>query len=114
MSLFWHEILGKSDPGTLAAAFVFALIGHFIVLLAGTTLRNPTSPNSPVKFSWPYLFCDNAKRITYVILLIIVALRFMPDLFGMPLTSFSGFLVGSGLDSIALAIKQKTHLLDPK
>lgn len=114
MSPFWQEVIGKSDPNTLAAAFVFALIGHFIILLAGTTLRNPTSTTSPIKFSWSYLFCDNAKRIIYVILLIIVALRFMPDLFGMTLTPFAGFLVGSALDSIALMIKQKTHLLDPK
>ncbi|HXP50612.1 MAG TPA: hypothetical protein VN922_11690, partial [Bacteroidia bacterium] len=78
MTPFWEQILGKSDPGVLAAAFVFALVGHFLVLLAGSTLRDPNSNASPTKFSWTYLFNDNAKRILYVLLLIVVALRFMP------------------------------------
>lgn len=114
MSPFWAALLGKNDPSLLAAAFVFALIGHSIILLAGALLRNPASTSSPTKFSFPYLLFDNWKRIVYVLLLIVVALRFMPDLFNMPLTPFSGFLVGTGLDTIALVIKQKTNLLDPK
>jgi len=114
MSNFWQEILGKNDPGLLGAAFAFALLGHFLVLLGGTTLRVPESKESPIPFSWVYLFRDNVKRILYVLLLIVASLRFMPDLFGMPLTAFSGFLVGAGLDTIALVIKQKTRLLDPK
>ena len=114
MSTFWSEILGKNDPGLLAAAFAFALIGHFLVLLGGTALRNPASTGSPHAFSWTYLICDNAKRIIYVLILILVAIRFLSDLTGLQLTAWSGFLVGAGLDSIALLIKQKTKLLDPK
>lgn len=114
LSSFWQEILGKNDPGVLLAAFVFALIGHAIVLLGGTFLRVPASTNSPQKFSLSYLLYDNAKRISYVILLIIVGLRFLPDLTGMQVTGWGGFLVGSGLDTVALVIKQKTSLLDPK
>lgn len=115
MSPFWQEILGKNDPGVLLAAFIFALIGHAIVLLGGAAvLRDPKSPNSPQKFSLSYLMFDNAKRILYVLLLILVGLRFLPDLTGMQVTGWGGFLVGSGLDLIALIIKQKTKLLDPK
>lgn len=114
MSPFWQTILGSNAPGLLGGAFVFALLGHALVLLGGTTLRDPSSPQSPSKFSLKYLLADNAKRIVYVLLLIVAALRFMPDLFGMPLTAFSGFLVGAGLDTIALVLKQKTKLLDPK
>lgn len=114
MSTFWQEILGKNDPGLLAAAFAFALLGHFLVLLGGTALRNPPSTESPHNFSLVYLLCDNAKRIGYVILLIVVSIRFLPDLTGLQLSGWSGFLVGAGLDSIALLIKQKTKILDPK
>ena len=114
MSPFWQEILGKGNsPDILAAAFIFALIGHFLVLLGGTMLRNPTSTGSPDKFSIPYLIYDNAKRIAYVLLLIIAAIRFSPDLFGIQVSPWGGFLVGAGLDSIALIIKQKTKILDP-
>jgi len=48
-----------------------------------------------------------------VLLLILAGLRFLPDLTGMQVTGWGGFLVGAGLDSIALLIKQKTKLLDP-
>lgn len=113
MSTFWQEILGKNDAGVLAAAFVFALAGHALVLLGGTMLRAPNSTSSPEKFSLSYLLYDNAKRIAYVLLLIIVGLRFLPDLTGMQVTGWGGFLVGAGLDTIALVIKQKTKLLDP-
>lgn len=114
MSPFWQEILGKNDPGVMAAAFIFALVGHAIVLLAGSQLRDPKSIDSPHKWSLSYLLCDNAKRIGYVLLLIVVGLRFLPDLTGLQVTGWGGFLVGSGLDVIALVIKQKTSLLDPK
>jgi len=115
MNPFFQELLGKNnDPGVMLAAFVFALIGHAIVLLGGTMLRVPKSPDSPEKFSLSYLFCDNAKRILYVLLLIVVGIRFLPDLTGMQVTGWGGFLVGSGLDLVALVIKQKTALLDPK
>ena len=114
MSPFLSELLGKNnDPGVMAAAFVFAIIGHALVLLGGTMLRNPASPASPEKFSFSYLLWDNAKRIFYVLLLVVVGIRFLPDLTGMQVTGWGGFLVGSGLDVIALIIKQRTKLLDP-
>lgn len=113
MSTFISELLGKNDPGLLAAAFAFAILGHGLVLLGGTALRQPKSPLSPQKFSLPYLLYDNGKRILYVLLLIVASLRFMPDLFGFQLSAWGGFLVGFGLDSVALLIKQRTKLLDP-
>ncbi len=114
MSPFWQEILGKdNDPNVLGAAFAFALLGHFIVLLGGTAFREPKSLNSPQNFSMSYLLCDNAKRILYVLLVIVGVLRFCPDILGKQVSAFAGFCVGLGLDSIALLIKQKTKLLDP-
>lgn len=115
MSPFWTEIIGKGNqPDVLGAAFAFALLGHLLILLGGTAFREPKSPASPQKFSWSYLLFDNGKRILYVLLLIVVSLRFMPDLFGMQVSAWGGFLVGAGLDSVALLIKQKTKILDPK
>jgi hypothetical protein len=114
MSPFWQEVIGKgNDLSILEAAFVFAILGHVLILLGGTMLRNPTSTASPQKFSVPYLIYDNGKRISYVLLLIIAAIRFSPDLFGIQVSPWGGFLVGSGLDGVALLIKQKTKLLDP-
>lgn len=113
MNSFIQELLGKNDGGVLAAAFVFALAGHALVLLGGTMLRNPDSKESPPHWSLIYLLKDNAKRIFYVLLLITLSLRFLPDLTGLQVSGWGGFLVGAGLDTIALIIKQKTGLLDP-
>ena len=114
MKEFWQEMLGKgNDPGTLAAAFAFALIGIFITLLLGTTARRPLSSDSPMHFSWSYLWSDNFKRIVATLLMVIVSLRFANDLFGFQLNSWHGFIIGSGWDGLAFAIKQRTSLLDP-
>ena len=114
MSPFWTEILGKdNDPNILAAAFVFALIGIFITLLLGTTTRQVLSENSPMHFSWSYLLSDNFKRIVATLLMVVISLRFVHDLFGFELSSWHGFVIGSGWDGLAFIIKQKTKLLDP-
>lgn len=115
MSPFLQELLGKgNDLSTLAAAFVFALIGIFITLLLGSTQRQVLSESSPIHFSWHYLFSDNFKRIVATLLMVVVSLRFVHDLFGFELSSWHGFIIGSGWDGLAFIIKQKTKLLDPK
>lgn len=107
-------LLGGLDPALLAACFIAACVGVLFVLLAGTTLRDPKSESSPTHWSWSYLWSDNAKRIYLNIIAIVVSLRFMTELFGWELTVWKGFVIGTGWDLIALIIKQKTNLLDPK
>ena len=115
MSPFLQELIGQGNNiSTLAAAFVFSLIGIFITLLLGTTARRPLSDSSPIHFSWSYLLSDNFKRIVATLLMVIVSLRFMNDLFGFQLSSWHGFIIGSGWDGLAFLIKQKTNLLNPK
>lgn len=115
MGPFWTEIIGKeNDPNILGAAFFFAMIGIFITLLLGTYARVPSSPTSPSKFSWSYLWSDNFKRIVATLLMVIVSLRFIHDIFGFELSPWHGFIVGTGWDGLAFIIKQKTKLLDPK
>lgn len=108
------ELLGSIDPSLYVAAFVAALVGVLFTLLVGSTLRSVKSANSPQDFSWSYLLSDNAKRIYANILVIIVTLRFMPEVLGVELSVWKGFIVGVSYDALALIIKQKTKLLDPK
>jgi hypothetical protein len=107
-------ILGGVDPGLFGASVFFALIGILVVLLLGTKLRDPNSGTSPVKFSWAYMFSDNAKRIYGNLLCVLVTLRFMPEILNMELKPWYGFVVGTLWDGLFLLIKQKTSLLDPK
>lgn len=107
-------ILGNTDPALFGEALFWATIGVFFVLLIGTRLRDPQSQYSPTHFSWRYLFSDNAKRIYASIIAVLASLRFMPELFGWELSAWKGFVIGMGWDTIALIVKQKTNLLDPK
>jgi hypothetical protein len=108
------ELLGSLDPSLFVAAFIAALVGVLFTLLVGSTLRSVKSVNSPEDFSWSYLLSDNAKRIYANILVIIVTLRFMPEVLGVELSVWKGFIVGVSYDALALIVKQKTKLLDSK
>lgn len=107
-------ILGGLDPKLYFACVFYAAIGILLVLLMGTTLRDPVSKGSPVKFSWKYLWTDNFKRILASGLAVLITLRFMTELLNIPLKPFYAFCIGTAWDSIALWIKQKSTILDPK
>jgi len=111
---FKQHLLGNIDPALFAATIFFAAFGILFVLMMGTRLRNPQSLNSPNEFSWKYLRTDNFKRIVASSIAVLATLRFMPDLTGWELSPWKGFVVGAAWDSIALIVKQKTELLDPK
>lgn len=107
-------LTGYTDSGFFLECGFFAIVGVIFVLLLGTTLRDPNSPNSPNKFSGKYLLTDNHKRILASIIAIYISLRFMPDIFGVKLSYLKALGVGMSWDAIALIIKQKTSWLDPK
>jgi hypothetical protein len=107
-------ILGGIEPAFFFACMFFALMGILLVLLLGTRLRDKNSLDSPHHFSWSYLFSDNAKRIYASIIATLLTLRFMTEITGWELTQWKAVIVGTAWDSIALFIKQKTNILDPK
>jgi hypothetical protein len=107
-------ILGGVDPTFFAACVFFAAVGIFFVLLMGTNLREKNSVNSPERFSWKYLWSDNARRVYASALATLLTLRFMTELTGWELNQWKSLCVGMMWDGIALFIKQKTAILDPK
>lgn len=114
-SQFFGYLLGNTEPALFAACVVVAAIGIFLVLLTGTRLRDKTSDtSSPQKFSWSYLWSDNAKRIYSSVIATLLTLRFAPELLGFDLTPFHALGIGLAWDGLALLIKQKTAILDPK
>lgn len=114
MKQFWQHVIGPTEPGLFAACIFFAAVGVFLVLLLGTTLRKKDSPDSPITFSWSYLWSDNARRIYASVIAVLVTLRFMPELFSMELKPWTALCVGMAWDTILLVVKQKTAILDPK
>ena len=113
-TLIKSQLLGSIDPSLFIASFIAAVVGVLFTLLIGSTLRSVNSINSPQDFSWSYLLSDNAKRIYANILVVIVTLRFMPEILDVELSVWKGFVVGVSCDAIALLIKQKTSILDSK
>ena len=111
---FKNYLTGQTDPGLFIACLFFAGLGILFVLLMGTRLRDPRSINSPRYFSWQYLWSDNTRRILASILAVYLTLRFMPELTGWELNEWKAVIVGTAWDGIALFLKQKTDLLDPK
>ena len=109
-----NYLTGNTDPTFFLWCLFFAGLGILFVLLMGTRLRDPASLNSPSKFSWAYLWSDNIRRILASVLAVYLSLRFMPDLFGWELNEWKALLVGTAWDGIALFIKQKSNILDPK
>lgn len=111
---FSQYLLGPTDPALFSACVFFAAIGVVLMLLIGTTMRNKDSEQSPLGFSWKYLRSDNAKRIYANVIVVLLALRFTPELFGFDLSVWKALCIGMSSDGIMLIIKQKTSILDPK
>lgn len=109
-----QQLLGGIEPSLFAASFIAALVGILFTLLIGSTLRDVNSQWSPKNFSWKYLLSDNARRIYANLLAVIITLRFMPEVIGVELSVWKGFVIGTAWDVLALIIKQKTKILDPK
>ena len=108
------SLLGSQSCAAFAALVFFALIGLALSGLLQTTKRNVTSAATPVQFSWKFFLRDNWRRWLTAALLIYVALRFTPELFGMQISTFWALAIGFSLDKVAQFIKDKTGLLGQK
>jgi hypothetical protein len=106
-----HKIIGSNDPGSFAAAIFFAFVGVVLSLLLQTTKRDINADSTPFDFSWKFLLSDNVKRIATTLLLIYIAIRFYPDLFGKPINEYLALGVGLALDKIAEVIKNASAVL---
>jgi hypothetical protein len=114
MKEFFSLLLGNQTGVYFLALIFFALLGAGISLLLQTTARDVVSPATPKHFSWVFFWIDNWKRIVLSLLLIYVALRFAPDLFGVTINEFWALAIGFANDKIAQALKDKTGFLGQK
>jgi len=108
------EILGTDTGQAFLILLFFSAIGVTLSLLLHASNRDQQAPSTPVKFSFWFLIKDNWKRILTSFLLIYIAIRFTPELFGVQITSFWALAIGLCLDKLAQWIKEKTNILDVK
>jgi hypothetical protein len=96
------------------ALLLFALLAATLSILLQTTSRDVYSNNTPRHFDWIFFIADNWKRALTSLLLICIALRFAPELFGVEISEFWALVIGFGNDKIAQILKDKTNLLGQK
>jgi hypothetical protein len=102
-----HYLLGDISGAAWVASLVFALTGVAISLLYSIDKRDKLSIRTPRKFSLLFLLSDNSHRIALNILLILVFLRFTPELIGKELTMWLALLVGLAFDRLASILREK-------
>jgi ABC-type methionine transport system permease subunit len=114
MKDFIATLLGNQSASAFAALVFFSLLGAVLSLLLHTTKRDPNSIATPRKFSWIFFIEDNWKRAITSLILIYLALRFTPELFGVQINEFWAIAIGLCNDQLAQFIKDKTNILGQK
>jgi hypothetical protein len=99
--------LGTTDLNLFLSSLLFGFIGILIMVLIDLSGRNPNTNYSPVKFSWVYFLKDNVIRFILNVILVLVTIRFLPELLSKPINQFSALLVGIGADKLAAMVKRK-------
>ncbi len=100
MKDFLEALLGNASFGQFAAGLLFAFLTAFAMLMYRTTKRDVSSPNTPVDFSWKFLWKDNKFRIIANAILIILTIRFSQAWIGPEWATYSAVVVGLVSDKL--------------
>ncbi len=103
--------LGTRDVNQFWSTLFFGYVGVLVMLLLSVSMRNPTSPKSPIPFSWKYFWATNAQRIAGNLILVAVCIRFTPEILGMDVTQGVAFIIGLGSDLIGAQLMKKRKVL---
>lgn len=110
MKEFISKILGDIPAIDFMVLWFFALVGVAIRLLIDVQGRDKLSFRTPYRFSWNWLWLDNARRILATVLLIFVSLRFCEEVFGVAISPWIAVLIGLISDRLAGYLKDKNIL----
>ncbi len=105
--------LGTPDLNLFLSSLFFGYLGALCLILMEVGARDTTTLYSPTHFSWSWFFKDNCVKILLDIILIAVAIRFLPQLFGTALDPFKSFIIGLGVDQLAAKAKTARDKLFP-
>lgn len=104
-------VLGGKSGGYYIAGFIFCFMAIVLSLYISSKKRDPQSPRTPAKFSWTFLFWDNAKRIVATLIVIFILFRIF-DLSEIPGMLGVGFGVALGLDQIIEWMMRKFDFME--
>ena len=98
-------IFGTTDLRVVIVGFIFSLFGALLSLLLDSNTRDLTSPRTPVKYSYKFLFLDNARRLLISVLLLAIFIRFTKELLGVDITTYWAFFIGFCSDKLSGYLK---------
>jgi hypothetical protein len=121
----YNYLLGFLNPLLFGTMVLFSALGIAISLLWDAQGRDQSSVHTPEKFSLKFLLRDNWKTIVVTILVVLLTLRFAPNLFpdqfkgedigqpaGVEKWLFGSFLIGLVYNQLVQFLKKKISILN--
>ncbi|OFY66618.1 MAG: hypothetical protein A2Y71_03755 [Bacteroidetes bacterium RBG_13_42_15] len=118
----YSYLLGYVDLNMFLVMLLFAFLGIAVSLLIDSQKRDPSSKNTPEKFSLKFLLKDNWRTIALTALIVILTLRFATSFFpgqfagddtatpeGLEKWFFGALVVGLGFNQL-LQLWKKTRV----
>jgi hypothetical protein len=102
MTKFLEQLLGTTDLPTYAAWFVLAFIGAVTAILIRAKSKYKTSADTPVHFSFWFMFQDNMINLLIGFFITFIFLRFSNETLKMEPTAFGALLIGATNNELAL------------
>lgn len=115
LSETFNLFMGELTLPMLLAGSLMAFGGNLFGVLLGATNRDQASSRTPYKFSWRFLFKDNAKRFyrstATAIMAVFFSLRFSNEMLGTAFSMPYCFVLGFGLDQLITRWKEIRRLI---
>lgn len=102
MENFLEEMLGTTDMPTYIAWFVLAFIGAFTAILIRAKAKYKQSGDTPNKWSWSFLFHDNALNLLLGFMITFIFLRFSQETLKVEPSAWTALLVGATNNELSL------------
>lgn len=103
---FWNVITGPGPIGAFLGFIVVAYVSALVSLLFEASNRDIMSSNTPIKFSWKFLFAANWKRIIANFLAVPLLIRLTYQYIGMEAMIAVSIGFGIVIDQAALYLKK--------
>lgn len=102
---FWTVVIGPGPTGFFFGFLVVAYVAGAVSLLLDASNRDIASTNTPVKFSWSFLWAANWKRIFANILAVPLLIRILYPNIGLEIMLITSVGVGAVIDRAAMWLK---------
>lgn len=102
---FWNILIGTGSLGSFLAYLVIAYIAAIMSLLIESNTRDLSSSNTPVKYSYRFLFSANINRLIANLLALPLLIRLGYDWVDMKWMIGLSIFAGAIVDRAAMLLK---------